>query len=84
MNKNIVSKKFNNLKLFADKNKFKYQKSQPFPHLVINGFFENKFLNSVLEEFPDLKKINSSINYNNKNEIKFANNNQKNFKKIQN
>ena len=81
MNKNIVSKKFNNLKLFADKNKFKYQKSQPFPHLVINGFFENKFLNSVLEEFPDLKKINSSINYNNKNEIKFANNNQKNFKK---
>ena len=48
---------------------------------MINGFFENKFLNNVLEEFPDLKKINSSMNYNNKNEIKFANNNKKNFKK---
>ena len=81
MNKKIVSNKFNNLNSFAHKNRYKYQKSKPFPHLVINGFFENKFLNSILEEFPDLKRLNTSNNYNNKNEIKFANNDKKNFKK---
>jgi len=38
-------------------------------------------LSKVLDEFPNLSKISSSKNYNNKNEIKFSNNKKKNFKK---
>ena len=34
-----------------------------------------------MKEFPDLQKTNSSLNYKNKNEIKFANNDKKKFKK---
>lgn len=81
MKKKITTKKFNDLILSAKKNKKNYLKSKPYPHIVIKNFFKNSFLNSVLKEFPDLKKINSSLNYNNKNEIKFANNKKKIFGK---
>lgn len=81
MNNNILSKKFNKLTAFAAKKKILYQRAKPYPHIVINNFFDQKFLNFVLDEFPDLSKINTSTNYKNKNEIKFANNNRKIFKK---
>ena len=80
MNKKIVSTKFKDLKSYAQKNKQKYLKSKPFPHIIIKNFFDKKFLNKVLNEFPDLQKIDSSLNYSNKNEIKFANNDKKRFK----
>lgn len=80
MSKKIISSKFNDLKFYAKKNKKKYLKSNPYPHIVIKNFFDKKFLEKVLNEFPDLQKINSSLNYNNKNEIKFANNDKKKFK----
>ena len=48
---------------------------------MIKFFFKEEFLNKVLEEFPNLEKINSSINYKNKNEVKFTNNKRRNFKK---
>lgn len=81
MSKTILSEKFYDLKFYAKKNKYKYQKSKPYPHIVIKNFFKNEFLNKVLKEFPDLQKTNSSLNYKNKNEIKFANNDKKKFKK---
>ena len=81
MSKIILSKKFYDLRSYAQKNKHRYQKTKPFPHIVIKNFFNNEFLNKVLDEFPDLQKIDSSSNYNNKNEIKFANNEKKKFKK---
>ena len=80
MNKKIISSKFKNLKFFAKKNKSKYLKSKPFPHIIIKDFFDKKFLEKILNEFPDLQKIHSSLNYSNKNEIKFANNDKKKFK----
>ena len=77
MNKKVTSSKFKDLKFFAKKNKSKYLKSKPFPHIIIKDFFDKKFLEKVLNEFPDLQKIHSSLNYSNKNEIKFANNDKK-------
>ena len=79
MNKKIISKNFD-LKFFVKKNKKNYLKSKPYPHIVIKNFFDKKFLEKILNEFPDLQKINSSLNYSNKNEIKFANNDKKKFK----
>ena len=81
MSKKLLSKRFYNFKKFANKNKSKYLRSKPFPHIVIKNFFKKKFLEEVLNEFPDLQKINSSSKYNNKNEIKFAHNDKKNFTK---
>ena len=55
-----------------------YINEVPFPNIELNNFFNEEFLNKVLNEFPDLSKKRSE-NYNNKNEIKFANNDYNNF-----
>ena len=81
MKKKIINKSTKDLSLLAKINKEKYQNSKPYPHIIIKNFFDKDFLNLVLEEFPDLSKKQSSINYENKNEIKFANNDRKHFKK---
>ena len=81
MKTKITVKSSNNLLIFAKKNRLKYKKSKPYPHVVIKNFFDKDFLTKVEKEFPDLSKIKTSTNYNNKNEVKFANNNRKIFKK---
>ena len=42
---------------------------------------KEQFLNKVLEEFPDLSKNKFTQEYQNKDEVKFANNDYKNFPK---
>ncbi|MDA7714074.1 2OG-Fe(II) oxygenase [Candidatus Pelagibacter sp.] len=79
--KKIITKSLNDLKIFAYKNRLKYKSSKPYPHIVIKNFFDKSFLNNVVKEFPDLSKTPASLNYNNKNEVKFANNKKKVFKK---
>lgn len=81
MRKVIISKSFYNLNSYVEKNKIQYLKSKPFAHIVIKNFFNNSFLSKVLKEFPNLSRIKTSTNYNNLNEVKFANNKKKNFKK---
>ena len=55
-----------------------YINEEPFPNIELKNFFNEEFLNKVLSEFPDLSQKKSE-NYNNKNEIKFANNDYQNF-----
>ena len=55
-----------------------YINEDPFPNIELKNFFKEEFLNKVLNEFPDLSQKKSE-NYNNKNEIKFANNDYNNF-----
>ena len=43
-----------NLKL-ADQLSFDYQSSQPFPHIVIDNFLENKFANIAAEELKNFE-----------------------------
>jgi len=71
---NILSKKNQNLHLVAKRESNNYQNGIPFPSIVIDDFFDEIFLDKVVKEFPDLSKMNSSQQYKNKNEIKFANN----------
>ena len=76
MNTNkILSKNNQNLDLVAEKESKKYLNGIPFPCIVMENFFDENYLNKVLEGFPDLSQIKSSKKYMNKNEIKFANNN---------
>jgi len=76
---NILSKKYSDLNLVAEKKKEEYLSAGPFPNIVFDDFFNNDFLKTVVENFPNLEKINSSQKYINKNEVKFANNDYKNF-----
>ena len=75
----ILSEKNQNIKDFGQSLKEKYFNAHPFPHIQIDNFFSDKFINQVLDEFPDLSNFNSSQKYKNQNEIKFANNDYVNF-----
>ena len=76
---NILSKKYSDLNLIAENKREEYLSAGPFPNIVFDDFFDSNFLKTVVENFPNLEKINSSQKYINKNEVKFANNDYKNF-----
>ena len=67
MSKKILSKNFYDLESYIRKKKYIYQSGKPYPHIVIKNYFDKNFLSKVLDEFPNLSKISSSKNYNNKN-----------------
>ena len=75
----ILSDSFLNLKEIALKEKSNYLNAKPFPSIVLNNFFKDNFLTTVLNEFPDLSKLNKSQSYNAKNEIKLSNKNYNEF-----
>ena len=75
----ILSEDNQSLDLIAIKESGNYSSAIPFPNIVIENFFNEEFLNKVLEEFPDLSEIEKSQKYQNKNEIKFANNDYSSF-----
>jgi len=77
--KHILSEEFQNLTEFALKEKKNYLTAKPFPNIALNNFFNNNFLNTILNEFPDLSKLQESQNYNVKNEIKLSNKNYDKF-----
>jgi len=77
--KEILSDKNQDLKDLAFALKNKYSSAKPFPHIQIDNFFSNTYLDGVLRQFPDLSNLAKSQNYKNQNEIKFANNDYKNF-----
>jgi Rps23 Pro-64 3,4-dihydroxylase Tpa1-like proline 4-hydroxylase len=76
---NIVSKKYSDFNSIDQEINKNYINANPFPNIVLENFFNESFLNKVLNDFPDLSIINSSQKYNNKDEVKFANNDYKNF-----
>jgi len=75
----ILSESFQNLKEIALKEKENYLNAKPFPNIVLKDFFNNSFLTSILNEFPDLSKINETQKYNAKNEIKLSNKDYEKF-----
>ena len=70
----VVSKNFLNNDFLIKDFKKEYQFAIPFPNIVIDNFFNENFLNNVSKEFPDLSAVNESQKYENKDEVKFANN----------
>ena len=45
---------------FAEDNRGKYIKSEPFLHIGIDNFFDNKILDEIINEFP--KNLNEIAN----------------------
>ena len=77
--KNLISNKYLNPNDYLDSFKANFLNAKPFPSIVIKDFFKDNFLSNVLEDFPDLEKIESTQKYNNQNEFKFASNDYNNF-----
>ena len=76
---NLVTNKYLNPNEYITSFKVDFLRAKPFPSIIIKDFFQEKFLSNVLEEFPDLEKIEASQKYRNQNEFKFANNDYDNF-----
>lgn len=63
---------------FAEANAEKYKTANPFPSISFDNFFNEDFLNEVLNEFPDLSR-EDSINFNDPLQKKFAGKGEKSF-----
>lgn len=71
---NYLNFTYDKLNKFAEENSDKYLKSDPFPHIVIDNFFNNKVLDEIINEFP--KNLNEIGNkFENKVERKLSLNN---------
>ena len=57
-----------------------YVNAEPYPHIVLDDFFENSFLDKVLYEFPDLSKEGDSVQFKDGLSIKLASNINSKFK----
>ena len=77
----IINKEFKEIKKFINSNKAKYICADPFAHIIIDNFFDDNFLNRILNEFPDLAVQRKTKNYSNLNEVKFGNNEYNDFPK---
>ena len=69
------------LKKISTLNKNKYKNALPFPHIVIDNFFEEKYINKVHNEFPKLSKLKGSIHHSGKTDEKLASPRGVNFQK---
>ncbi len=75
---NFTNIEIKNLKTFALKNNEKYNNAIPYPHIVIDDFFDENVLDQLLIDFPkNIEKIGDKID--NKAELKLGLNNTKKF-----
>ena len=59
---NYLNFNYNELENYALENKENYLSAKPFPHIVIDNFFNNDLLNNVINEFPkNLDKIGNKF-----------------------
>ncbi len=73
-----INKKINDIIKFGSENKDKYKNANPFPHIVIDDFFDEEVLNKILEDFPT-NIANIGDKFNNKAELKLSLNDTKKF-----
>jgi Rps23 Pro-64 3,4-dihydroxylase Tpa1-like proline 4-hydroxylase len=57
-----LNHEYNELEKYALENKVDYISAKPFPHIVIDNFFNNNLLNDIINEFPkNLDKIGNKF-----------------------
>ena len=68
---NYLSDQYKDLNNFILKEKDNYQNAKPFPHTTINNFFDSKYLDKVLNDFPkNLDDNKELMGFDNMNEKK--------------
>ena len=83
MTNNYLSHNFKNLIKVALDNKNKFNENKPFPHIIFDNFFNSKYLDLILENFPELEKNKNVLEFNSeKDKKKFATNKNFNYPEI--
>tara|TARA_Y100000816_G_C26058906_1_gene555871 strand:- start:265 stop:1083 length:819 start_codon:yes stop_codon:yes gene_type:complete len=70
--KQIIADKYKDLEKFLNKSKIHYQEAKPFPFIEIDNFFDEKFLDDVLQSFPKLSEKKHNHNMNIPTEVKLG------------
>lgn len=70
--KEIISKKYNDLKTFSLKRKNDFIEAKPFPFIEIDNFFDETYLNQILDSFPKMSENKHDFKMNTKSEVKLA------------
>ena len=71
-NTNFLNQSFQDLSKTAETYRQSYLSAKPFPHIVLDNFFDEQFLSGALAEFPDLSLSSSSVSFNSSSQVKFA------------
>ena len=58
----IISNKYKDLDELSVKKKSDYAIAKPFPHILLDDFFDNSYLEEILNNFPDLSKKKKRMN----------------------
>tara|TARA_B100001093_G_scaffold511341_1_gene579013 strand:+ start:2057 stop:2875 length:819 start_codon:yes stop_codon:yes gene_type:complete len=69
---NIITNKFENLKKVSEENKKNFLNAKPFPFIQFDQFFNDDYLDEILNFFPKMDDINYDHNFKNKTEVKLA------------
>ena len=72
----IISKKYTNLDEFSNDKKSEYAAAKPFPHILLEDFFDNNYLDEILNDFPDLTKKNEAYEFKTKTDKKLISSSQ--------
>lgn len=68
----IISKKYENLKTFSSEKRNHFLSAKPFPFIEIDNFFDEDYLNEILDSFPKLSQNKHDFNMNTKAEVKLG------------
>ena len=76
---NFLNPAIKDLKQFGKDKHEEYINAAPFPNIVIDDFFDEKFLSKIVTDFPDLSKQQDVKVYDNQNEKKYEAKGEKYF-----
>ena len=74
----FINEQFKDLKKTAEEQKEIYQNAEPFPSFYLDNFFNEKMLDEVLEEFPDMQ-AKPDLKFDTPNEVKLASKGERRF-----
>tara|TARA_B110000014_G_scaffold264027_1_gene262965 strand:- start:1931 stop:2746 length:816 start_codon:yes stop_codon:yes gene_type:complete len=66
----IISNKYKDLDELSVKKKSDYAIAKPFPHILLDDFFDNSYLEEILNNFPDLSKKKEAYEFKTKTDKK--------------
>ena len=68
----IIGSKYKDFKTFSSKNKNIFLESKPFPYIELDSFFNEDYLNQILDSFPKMSEDKHDFKMSTKAEVKLA------------
>ena len=69
---NIIAEKYKDFKKFYPENKNNFLEAKPFPYIELNNFFNEDYLNQILDNFPKMSENKHDFKRNTKAEVKLG------------